>query len=344
MKIIKYIWLYILFMGFQLGFAQTDPQFSQFYNVPLYHNPASVGTAGTRLSVTSRAQWAEIASGMNNTIVSMDHSFGKSGSNMGGYILRDQEASNNLLTYQFALQYGYALKLNKTWRLRGAMELGLINKRLENNLKFVDQFSNAGLVSPTNNERLLSESILYPSIGAGVLLHNDKFWLGAAVNHLNRPQQTFFESDELNNRVPMRTTIYAGFRIPIFNDAQSAISPTILYKEQGVFQQMDVGVYAQFPISYEFRYKHKSSSNLRVIAGVVYRGWVFEKFEHDLPNNDALIVMAGLGIGNLGISYSFDAGINGADVRLNNAHEISLVYHWAKKKKRKQTFFPCPSH
>ncbi|OJJ19199.1 hypothetical protein BKI52_20520 [marine bacterium AO1-C] len=344
MRFIKYIWLVGLLAHFQVTQAQTDPQFSQFYNVPLYQNPASVGTAGTRLNVTSRAQWAEIASGMNNTIVSLDHRFGKGGSNVGGFILRDQQGNNDLITYHFALQYGYALKLNKTWRLRAAMEVGIINKRLENNLKFVDQFTNAGLVNPASNERLVNESILYPSIGAGFLLHNDRLWLGAAVSHLNRPQQTFFESADLNTKVPMRATIYAGMRIPILNDPQSAISPTILYKQQGTFQQMDVGVYAQFPISYDFNYKHRSASNLRAIAGLVYRGWVFEKFAHDLPNNDAVILILGLGIRNLGISYSFDAGINGADVRLNNAHEISLVYHWQKKRKRKQTFFPCPGH
>lgn len=345
MKLIQYSVLMGLFMYLYIANAQaqTDPQFSQFYNVPLYHNPASVGTAGTRFALTSRAQWAEVESGMNTTLVALDHSFDKSGSNVGGFILRDQQGKVGVMTYHVALQYGYAIKLSKTWRLRAAMELGVVNKRLENNLKFVDQFDNSGLIAPTSSENLISESIFYPSIGTGLLLHNDTFWAGAAINHLNRPEQSFFAQNQLNTRVATRTTIYAGARIPLFHDINSSLSPTFLYKQQGSFKQMDLGVYTRFPISYAFKYKHKAASSVQGMAGLVYRGWVFEKYEHELPNNDAIIVMAGLGFNNWGISYSFDAGINGRDVRLNNAHEISLVYTWKKSKKRRKTFFPCPS-
>lgn len=49
--------------------------------------------------------------------------------------------------------------------------------------------------------------------------------------------------------------------------------------------------------------------------------------------------MVGLGFNNWGISYSFDAGINSRDVRLNNAHEISLVYTWEKSKKNARHYF-----
>ena len=83
-----------------------DVQFSQFYQVPTYQNPAFAGSAHkTRATVHQRIQWPSIDAKYTTSFASVDGYKKEYSSGFGGYILFDQQGQSSITSTQIAGQY-----------------------------------------------------------------------------------------------------------------------------------------------------------------------------------------------------------------------------------------------
>ena len=147
-----------------------------------------------------------------------------------------------------------------------------------------------------------------------------RFYFGFAAHHVTEPNESLVLSKD--TKLPLKITGHAGAVIPLrksrYRKSTTSISPNILYRNQGSFQQLNLGVYI---------------NKGPLWTGVWYR------------NGDAFIVLVGIQTDMIRLGYSYDVTIS----KLNNnvsggAHEVSMGINLNCKKKAKTwRTISCPS-
>jgi hypothetical protein len=109
-----------------------------------------------------------------------------------------------------------------------------------------------------------------------------------------------------------------------------SLTPTVQYKQQGQFSQLDAGLY--------FTYEP-------FVFGTWYRGLPFKPVE-GISNNESLIFLAGISSNGLHIGYSFDYTISQLGISTGGAHEVSIRYEFflgdPRKPPKNVRQIPCP--
>ncbi|PMD93711.1 hypothetical protein BWI97_18060 [Siphonobacter sp. BAB-5405] len=308
-----------------LSILQTqaqDPQLSQFYAAPLYLNPAFAGSAlAPRATLNYRNQWPALNANYVTTIASVDTYLDKINSGVGLMVMNDAQFSN-LRTLDVGLQYAYQARLSEFVRLRAGIQASYVNRSVNYyNLVFNYDLNGTGGVTPIYNDPVADTGprINYLDFSGGLLTYSDQFWAGISVHHLNRPNQSFSASPE---RLPMKISLQGGFKIPLMGwelgnglgadmGRERSLSPAILYKKQGKFDQLDLGLYMTYdPLT----------------LGVWYRGIPIKQYDLGLNNHDALVFLVGYRQDNFSIGYSYDATISTLSMASGGAHELSISY------------------
>jgi type IX secretion system PorP/SprF family membrane protein len=333
------ILIFSLCMIFE-SFGQ-DPQFSQYYASPLYLNPAFAGTGfAHRISLNSRIQWPSLPQAFISNAISWDLTVPSFNSGFGVIAVTDKAGSVGLRSTSFGIVYAYKVYISKKWVWSSGLNFKYAIRDLDfTKLLFGDQLEFGGPDAPTidpaaNNLR----SAGFFDFDFGMLFYSDKVWLGMAASHLNQPNTSFIEDEY---RLPMKFTMHAGVKIPLntgmfASKRPTHITPSIYYKRQDSFDQLDVGVnYYYEPIKF----------------GVWYRGIPIQKFTgpqgDSYLSHDAIIFLVGFAAWNFECNYSYDFTMSQLGVSTNGAHEFSLTYQFKTKKirkiRKKVKSVPCPA-
>jgi type IX secretion system PorP/SprF family membrane protein len=309
-----------------------DPQFSQFYASPLYLSPAFAGsTDGSRLVMNYRDQWPQIPGKFVTYAFSFDHYFPKITTGVGLLFLRDQAGTGRLSRTHVGIQYAFAIPINRKWQIRPGIHFSRVFQSLDfSRLVFGDQLSSGN--SSTSVEIPPMEKVSYFDACASVMGYSEKKWIGVTVNHLLRPNESFSTDNE--SIVPIKVTIFGGIKVKMDKTKKRLLNEenvtfSALYESQGKYDQLDLGVYyVKSPL----------------LIGLWYRGIpLFKAYKKGYPNNDAIVLLAGLKIKNFTIGYSYDVTISWLRASTSGAHElsISMKVNQAPRKK-KSTEIPCP--
>jgi type IX secretion system PorP/SprF family membrane protein len=325
-----------------MGIGQ-DVQLSQYYNAPLYLNPALTGTINnTRAIVNYRTQWTSLPSPFVTYAASFDHYIAPYSSGVGMLLQRDRQGDGKLTSTSATLLYSYHVWVSEKVTFIPALQVGFTNRSVNYaDFVFGDQLNASGANGlPTADNIVNGPNKNYVDIGTGGLLYSDKFWLGISAHHLNKPNQAFTG----NFRLPIQTSIHGGYKFLLdedrrlpqkyrLNSKEKSISPTFLYKSQGEYDQLDLGVYAIYE---------------PLMFGLWYRGIPIKKYKEGINNNECLVFMAGIHYMGFTFCYSYDLTISTFKPASGGAHEIAVIYQWEipysnyrpKKHPRKVS---CPS-
>lgn len=324
---------------FMVLFSQAqDPEFSQYYAAPLYLNPAFSGTGSDhRLIANHRNQWPTISNGFVTYAFSYDYNFSDLNSGLGLLLVTDRAGTANLRSTTINFQYSYKLNLNDKWMLSSGLNFGVGFRNIDfNKLVFGDQLTfDVDGNAPTDDPVFSNiRSTTYFDFGAGMLAYNRKFWLGFSVMHLNRPNRSLLNEDA---QIPVKATFHGGVRIPLYHgpfkkERVAAIAPSFVYRQQGQFDQLDLGAY--------FLYEP-------VVVGLWYRGIPIKQNVKDNISQDAVVVIIGFQLTKIELSYSYDLTVSELGPIAGGAHEIALKYKLETtgrvKTKKKERFIPCPT-
>ncbi|MFL5731422.1 MAG: type IX secretion system membrane protein PorP/SprF [Cytophagaceae bacterium] len=336
--VIRYFLSVLFLLATSVGWSQ-DAQFSQFYAAPLYLNPAFAGTThASRAVVNYRNQWPAAGKPYTSYAASFDHYFGKYKSGLGILLMQNKEGSSRYRSTEASLIYSYHVDLSETWTFVPGLQANYTSRDVDYaELTFPDQFNNNGLTGAGTNESFAYQKRNYMDFSAGGLLYSDVFWFGSTYHHLNHPNQSFTYN---LNRLPGEINLHAGARIPLSSMRgrssqvqykEKSIIPSILYKAQGKFDQLDIGTYLMLE---------------PVMFGVWYRGLPFKHYGHGYPNNESIIALIGINHKSLTFGYSYDFVISSLTLRSAGAHEISLTYEFGEekffKKNQRHKPIPCP--
>lgn len=315
-----------------------DIQYSQYYNNPLYLNPAFAGASPAhRIVLNHRLQWPNLPRVFSNSSFSYDANVKGLNSGFGILLNADKAGTANLRSNSLSFNYSYTVSFGNKWVFRPGVSFGIVSRDVDfQNIVFGDQidFNVPGSASFDPDASLIEGSNYY-DIGAGGLFYNKKYWLGFSVFHLNKPNNSLLNGSTTLDR---RMTIHAGARFPLDNpmfrgDRYPSFAPGIIYKLQGEFQQMDVGA--------SFSYQPFS-------IGLWYRGLPFLKTIETQSSSDAVVLMFGLEYEKFQFGYSFDMTISGLGANTGGAHEFSMQYIFEfksnpKRVKKRLKYLPCPA-
>ena len=305
-----------------------DAEFSQFFNAPLYMNPAFAGVnEGPRFVVNYRNQWAALANAFITYAASYDQNFEGIGGGIGIIAVSDRQADGLLVSNSLSGIYSYQINLSRTFGLRAAGQVTFMQKKIN-----ADQLVFSDNLNPDNGSIIPGVSSDLPDItskgifdlAGGILFYTKKFYGGISAKHVTAPNESFISSQRTS--IPLRMGINAGFEFHSKRSArtQSYFSPNALFVQQNSFKQLTIGAILGIGVVY---------------GGLSYRS-AFE-------NGDAVILLMGLHKGIFKFGYSYDATISDLD-KSSGTHELSLVLnlHDSQKVQSKRStkrFTDCPN-
>jgi type IX secretion system PorP/SprF family membrane protein len=321
MKVLKKIMvLCLLCIATNIAIAQ-DPTFTQFYANPIYLNPAFAGSHGcARFSLNYRNEWPKVSGNYQTYSASYDQYFKSISGGIGVLVTHDEQGQGTIKTSMLGLAYSYHLKLSRKFSLLFGARAAWYQKSLDwDKLTFGDMIDpRKGFIFQTGDEKRGGNAGFFDASG-GILGYSKHFYIGAAVHHLNRPNESMIIG---NSPMPMRFTGHMGADIKIGSKSKynngTSIMPSIIYQYQNGFQEINIGTYLKY-------------SNLTI--GAWFR------------NRDAFILAVGINTGTFKVGYSYDITVS----KLNNgisggSHEVSLGFNLNCKAKP-VTFrtISCPS-
>lgn len=298
-----------------------DPQFSQFYANPIYTNPAMAGSSNVgRIVSGSRNQWPSITGTYTSTTLSYDEHFESISGGIGAIVSLDDQGVGVLRTLSISGMYSYQIPVTKTLTFRAAVQAGVFQKSVDfSKFTWYDQFApQFGVVKATTGELTGADVITSTNFGAGVLAYTKNFYAGFAVHNLLEPNQSLFNTNSgVKAIVPRKFTAHAGLVIPLVVSRNpkrnSSLYPNILYKQQYIFNQLNVGCYI---------------SRGKLVGGIYYR--------QNSVNQDAVILLIGIRTPKVKIGYSYDSTVSDAYQVATNSHEVTLSFELKKHDRVKQ--------
>ena len=295
----------LIMMGAMPMFSQVDAQYTQYFELPNYYNPAIIGTTDfVKIRGGARMQWVGIENAPQSFVLAADMPFKFLNQRFGVGLVMQQESLGLYENMSLGAQLGYKFKLLKGEFTVGA-QVGLLNNKFKGTEVFIpdndDYHQSTDDAIPTTD--LVGNAF---DMGVGISYTHKYFWAGLSCTHLLSPTVTLdAESgeggNEKNYEFKAGRTLYfmAGSNIPIKNTLFEVI-PSMLVKSDLTFITGE--------ITGRVRY------NKFLSAGIGYR------------YDDAIMAMIGAEYKNFYLGYSYDYHMSEISRASSGSHEIMLGY------------------
>jgi type IX secretion system PorP/SprF family membrane protein len=236
-----------------LGSSRTSAQdhmYSQFFNSPVYLNPALNGQfqGDLRMNLIYRNQYTSIPGSLSYITASIDYNVPQFGGGLGLLFTRSSEGSAYLNKNNIAGIYSYSVG-SEDFVLSFGIQAGVTNRSVDfSKLAFGDQIDpSLGYIpgSVTGADKPEFNNKFYFDSGAGINLTLKNFNIGGAAQHINRPNESFTGTPA---KLPIRGTLHATFRYNLTQDDnldeddKSYIIPSVVFYKQAQAQSLSAGM------------------------------------------------------------------------------------------------------
>ena len=289
--------------------AQTEAQFTQFYEVPSMFNPAAIGrTDYVNIRAAGRLQWVGVDGAPKTFTAAADMPFKVLNKRFGTGLTVIQESIGLYKSLSIGAQIGYKLR---KWggEFTGAIQLGMYDQHFDGTEIYIpdgDDYHQGSGSTGTDipNQELHGTAF---DIGAG-LWYAHKYWqAGVSATHLTSPvikmggENGGTGTDEQIYEFRANRTLYfmAMGNIPVKNTLFE-LMPALQVKTDFTFTTAEVMARARY--------------NKFLSFGVGYR-W-----------DDALLATVAAEFKNFYIGYSFDYATGSLHSASSGSHEVVLGY------------------
>ncbi|MFD1255497.1 PorP/SprF family type IX secretion system membrane protein [Mucilaginibacter terrae] len=264
MKKISYCFLSVVITLLAFTATAQDHQYSQFFNSPVYLNPALNGQfeGDLRMNMIYRNQWSTLPGALTYITASIDYNIPKFGGGVGLMFTRSNEGTAYYLRNNLAGIYSYSVG-SDDFVLSFGLQAGIGNRTIDRGkLVFGDQIDpRMGYIPGSQSSADLGQlnNKFYFDAGAGINLVVGNLMAGGALQHINRPDQSFTGATA---KLPMRATGHLSYRFDLNKydnydeDEKSFVIPSVVMYKQAASTSVSAGM----------QYKRRS-----VNAGLWYR-------------------------------------------------------------------------
>lgn len=330
LKGLTYLFLLLSFTG-----KAQDLHLSQFYTSAQFLNPARMGAhdGDMRLIANYRNQWRQInGAPLTTGMLQFDKAFHHYSHEIDGGIFyaRDQFSGFQTVTNKIFITgaYGYNW-MDSEWR--AGIQAGIVTNSTDLSTQtFPTQwdYPNGTFNQDIyNGEENIRESQMYFDLNMGVSWSKkfEKFNLmvGAAVNHINRPKDTYFS--QVFERRKMRGVFHTEAEVKITNLFQ--LEPKVMWMWSAKAQEYLFGS--------NIRYETMNPVIPSIYAGIFYRHGIKRTF-------DAVYPVIGFVYKRFDIGFSYDINVSplSKGIKRVKTVELSLIYT-VPSSKVKYKIIPC---
>lgn len=299
------------------SFSQ-DVHFSQFFETPLYRNPALAGivNADVRVQGVYRSQWNSITNAYKTTSLNAEYKLPVGVDDymtVGVQLFHDKAGTTNLTTTQFlpAINYHKSLSDEKSVYLSVGFMGGLVQRRVDRS----QMTTNSTYEGHGDGESdLLQNQYSYFDGSTGISLNtqlNDNpenmLVLGAAYHHFTKPKNSFFNNQSI--AVPAKMVFTADAKLAVGEQFTTTIHND--YVKQGAYREVISGALVGYKIG---AYSDEPDAILRM--GAFYR-W-----------GDAFIPVVQLDYRPFALSLSYDVNVSklGSTSYGKGGYELGVTY------------------
>ena len=202
-----------------------DPQFSQYYQAPLYLNPGFTGiTPQQRIVLNHRVQWPNLPQAFSTYAASYDIFVNELRSGFGFLFTTDKMGSAGWRTTTASLLYSYKIKLTENIVFSPGLSFGYGSNGLDRSkLVMGDGLEYDGISLDPDLNKLGRQN--YFDFGSGFLIYSKSLWLGASFTHMNQPNLSVLNDV---SRLQMKTAIHGGIRMSLNGSITSRSRATYL--------------------------------------------------------------------------------------------------------------------
>jgi type IX secretion system PorP/SprF family membrane protein len=324
----------IFFFCFSVVATAQDIHLSQFYASDHLLNPAKVGDFEGDYRVTGnyRNQWRQVSDPISTYIISFDKAFHYYSHQINGGIMvaRDEFTGFNQVTTKVLLSAGYGYNYHGH-NLRIGIQPGIVFRKTDLSKQtfpvqwdYGDGTFNQNF---SNQESTISESQYHFDLNVGVQW-SKKFGklepkLGFAVDHINRPKDTYF--DTFVERLRARKVFHA--EVDYVLSQKFTLQPKLLWMWTTNANDMVLGT--------NIRYNLPNKTITSIYGGVFYRHGAKRILDCVIPTVGCKFKKF-----DLGFSYDINTSSLSKDVKKRSTFEVSLIYT-APSLKPRFTTLPC---
>lgn len=239
----KFLSLFIcLFAGEVMG---QDIHFSQFYETPLYRNPALAGivSGDVRVQAVYRTQWNSIAHAYKTASLSGEYKLPVGNSDdfltMGLQLFSDKAGTAALTTTQVlpVLNYHKSLSAERNTYLSLGFMGGFVQRRIDRSkITTNSQYDGGGDgESFTESQYTYLDGSVGASLNAGFgESESNNFFIGLAYHHFNRPKNSFYAGNDVT--ISPKYVLSGGIKFGVAEDSYLTIESD--YFQQGSFREI----------------------------------------------------------------------------------------------------------
>ncbi|MGQ1786550.1 PorP/SprF family type IX secretion system membrane protein [Saccharicrinis sp. GN24d3] len=326
---ICFVFLVILSLVRVSNVQAQDASFSQNYASPLYLSPSFTGlTEGSRMTLHYRDQWPSIPGTYRTLAFAFDHYMADYNSGVGVQFYRDDSGGGLLVKQNIGLLYAYEIYVNDNVMVRPGLQFKLAQSFIDPTKGTTsDAYDNYGNLIDQTALDVDRDKLNRFDAAASVMIYSNFYWAGVTADHLVRNNEAFTDVTSDTN---LKITAFGGYKW-VYKEGRrrmpdQSITFAFNYRKQADFNQLDVGAYWVYnPIE----------------LGLWYRGLPNANAE-GLGNQDAMIAIFGLHLGQMRLGYSFDlttSDLTGS----GGSHEFSIMYTIPSSNKPKinRSAIPC---
>ena len=215
----KKIVLILLFICFK-NYSQ-DTAFTQSFMIPETINPSFSGfyqTTKTGL-LHKNQQWSGFDFNLNSQYIYFDDWYPNLNSGIGISLINHQETFTNYNLKQINISWAYDVQINYDWHFRPSVTFGYASKDfgfdnllLEDQINIFQNIINSNSFDPA----ILGKKTKYIDLGASFLFNDDNNWIGLTFRHLNRPNISMLDGEEL--LLDIFISLHASLELPLLKE------------------------------------------------------------------------------------------------------------------------------
>ena len=243
-------WFVVLMLVLKVFTSSAqDHLYSQFFNSPLYLNPALTGQfkADLRMNLIYRNQWTQVPGTLSYVSGSIDYNVPRFGGGIGLLFTRSSEGTAYLDKTNLSGLYSYSIG-SEDFVLSFGLQAGFTNRKIDySKLIFGDQVDpSLGIIPGTSSAGDLPfNNKFYFDSGIGTNLVIGEFNIGVAMQHINQPNESFTGQPA---KLPMRLNANISYRYDLDqfenmdDDDKSYVIPSVVFYKQDKFDSYSVGL------------------------------------------------------------------------------------------------------
>jgi type IX secretion system PorP/SprF family membrane protein len=285
--------------------SQIDPLYAQYLNNPLVINPAYTGlNKEFNASASFRKQWAGFDGSPTTVNFTAHSSLFNNKMGVGLMIVKDQIGENkNLLamgTYSYKIEF-------EDITLSFGLQAGIANYRSDNLQLTIDDETDPYFAG--------SQNITKPEFGAGLILHNNKLFIGLSVPRMLKNSETFGSGVTAVEASLYTQHFYGMASYILFINERLRLKPAVLFKYvQGNPLSTDINALLNIDERYGVGAFTRNFNTFGLLAQIRFKQSYKFSYAFELPTGKSV-----------GVNYTTHELTFGINLAVFDFHDIERV-------------------